>query len=498
MSLSPRGVGCEVGMARIALIIFTLLSMFLLNACGNNNLKAPANLDNNDSRKFRTGTSSAEGRIYVAPTLDAEGKPVYTAPKKVFENVRFDVNWDKQFVVISLELISSKADGVEIRTPLVYEGKFNTEGIAYIRPKSSTIKSLAGVRCVKWCNEVVADIRVRHEVKGVLISEEQHFVADSKAPDLATEGEDQDQPKEEIDPVSSGILAPGKPTTPATPAAPVEQRPAPKAPTPAAPTVPAGKVKPPVVTAPAEEEDLESEGEEEEAGIPVGLPSVITEEMLDAEGDIQLSQYQGTALFPINLGEKYPGVALGHVTRGTLVKGTDITTDGKKSVEKRIGFESYDRGDSRYYGSGLLHKTIEEAGKLYSKQFPGAFFKVNDTSKKSGGRISPHRSHQNGLEADISLTRLGNTFDYKKIWTLIKNFHQLGHLEIVFLNKVRIEEMCAYLKRSSERNYQEIFHTYMYPWSGHKTHMHVRLKCTNHNQGCLKSGYTASKYAVCK
>ncbi len=271
-----------------------------------------------------------------------------------------------------------------------------------------------------------------------------------------------------------------------------------------------------------QEKDPDETVEGEDPAAPAAVPFLITEEMLNRAGDdtMRLADFHGSELFPLDLGPKYKGKAQGFYSRycarkakngkclknayGALALGTDVAANLSSIVrntkdQQGIGFRSVVRGDRIFYGSGLLVKMIEEVGKLYDRTYPKEFFKVNDLSKETGGKVKGHATHQNGLDVDIGIPlKTSGGYDYKKMWTIVKSFVDFGYVEVIFLNQARIVALCNYLQKN-EKDYQETFKKF-YRESGHTTHMHVRLRCTPHND-CIESSlqnYTAAKFGVCK
>ncbi len=162
------------------------------------------------------------------------------------------------------------------------------------------------------------------------------------------------------------------------------------------------------------------------------------------------------------------------------------------------GVASVQREDSRYYGSGLLVKYLQEAGKKYDQKFPKSFFRINDTSQQFGGPIwslinkgrLAHASHQNGLEADILLAVKNKRFDTEKNWELVKILIELGYVHIIYVDKQRIQEFCNLARKikhdDGKSDFEKHYDTLrrLQHWDGHKTHLHLRLKCTPHNPSC--------------
>lgn len=506
--LFEKGYFFEVCMVRGILIVFAFVVGLVLSACGNNNMEKPANFDNSDAVKFKTGKSTGEGRAVVVKEYNEKDELVEKKQDQIFiDNPVFDINWgenenDVKEISVSGKIATYK-NGKETLEDVVFKGKFDAEGFAVLKPVNSNIISLAVARCIDLCETVVTDIMVKEEVNGKIQSKKQQIeFVDTQKSEIQQAPQ---QEKTEVIPETAGLLNSAKMTQKKT-----DSKNTPK--TSAATTTKetnAVKTSVPPSTEEEDEADLaESEFEMEEPGVPSAIPFLITDEMMDNRDkeNIQVTEFQEAGLFPIDLGGAYTGIAQGFYSRGSLAKGTSI-------AEKGDGFKSI-RNDNIYYGSGLLIKTIEETGKLFAKMFPNQLFEVNDLSRKGGGRVKPHASHQNGLDADILLPKLPNgEVDYAKAWTIVKSSVSLGYVDIIILEPAKIEAMCKYLKSSNEKDYSQAFskmyrdtavkkknkRTGKFYWKyGHTKHMHMRLKCTPHNKGCRGATYTQSKRGVCQ
>lgn len=486
-SLFPHSEERGVAMVRLALLIMSLLGVFLLNACGGNN---NSNIDARDAVLMQKGNFTAQAeRVYITE-VDESGKVRKKTQGNHFnpDNSNIQVDWDKKKVTFVTEVKDAKTNQNE---QVVLEGVFNDEGIAFLNPINDSGKkhnAFAGVRCKdNTCSKLTIDVGVDVQKNGKLEFAQEQMDVTNPNPLKIPEALEAPAQKVEIEPVGSGIKNTGDAKTP---------------------EVKEVKSAPVAIAPVAEEADDDEIIEMEEPGVPTILPSVLKPQMRNQQtGEIKLSDYSDSQLFPYNLGESYLGKSIGYYSKGSLAKGTDINTN--TSTKPLFGFLSIDRGDKVHFGSGLLVKTVEEAGKIYAKSVPGGKFEINDLSKQAGGPIYSgkknrrgkyklaHASHQNGLDADIRIPRNGSQYDYAKAWKIVKSFVQLGYVDAIFLNPIRMSGMCKYLKQSSEKNYSQIF-AKLYKETGHTSHMHVRLKCTNHNIGCQPATYTKSKYGVCK
>lgn len=72
------------------------------------------------------------------------------------------------------------------------------------------------------------------------------------------------------------------------------------------------------------------------------------------------------------------------------------------------------REGGRFYGTEELVRLIERSAARVAQRLPGARLSVGELSAQRGGRVSGHRSHQNGRDVDISfymVDRDGRPYD---------------------------------------------------------------------------------------
>ncbi len=184
--------------------------------------------------------------------------------------------------------------------------------------------------------------------------------------------------------------------------------------------------------------------------------------------------------------------------RGHITNATQLTTNLGDSVANSGRRHSQ-------YGSGLLTKTLEFTTREFSRLHPGVPVCINDLSRDSGGRLSGHGSHQNGLDVDISFPSTGSdcqrspftnwrTLDgpddsfRQKNWDLLKLLISTERVNILFVDRAFAEALCRHAKKPStnttkaERN--KIFKKLKH-WDGHTKHYHVRMTCNTQNEGCI-------------
>jgi murein endopeptidase len=130
---------------------------------------------------------------------------------------------------------------------------------------------------------------------------------------------------------------------------------------------------------------------------------------------------------------------------------------------------------------------------------------IGSISRRKGGKMAPHRSHQSGRDIDIRLPLrpgLGKTkeptadeIDWYATWAMIEAFARTEQAEVVFLNEAhhgRLYEAARAMGVARERVHELL----RWPkWrgdadplvqhaDGHNAHLHVRVRCGSDEPKC--------------
>lgn len=116
---------------------------------------------------------------------------------------------------------------------------------------------------------------------------------------------------------------------------------------------------------------------------------------------------------------------------------------------------------------------------------------VGDISRKKGGPLRKHKSHQEGRDVDIGVVwresdsdPKGKSLDVSRTWSLVRSFAETEGVRVIFID-YRLQKQLyehalasgveqAWLDRIFEypRNDGEAV---LYHWPGHSRHFHVRF-----------------------
>lgn len=184
--------------------------------------------------------------------------------------------------------------------------------------------------------------------------------------------------------------------------------------------------------------------------------------------------------------------------------------------------------DGRAYGNGFSVEFMEQSTRQFTMANPECgTFVFNQISKANGGFLSGHKTHYNGLDYDISffgnpgthyahdvrvkqrnsrtgrmrtvtIGKLGpaRNFPYGCFLKYTKfmydqKFKNVGGkvegtelVDLIWVNQAIQDDVCQYVKTNNLKSQYGEALSLIYPWSGHTSHFHVRLRCSPKHNGC--------------
>jgi hypothetical protein len=123
---------------------------------------------------------------------------------------------------------------------------------------------------------------------------------------------------------------------------------------------------------------------------------------------------------------------------------------------------------SRRYGTAKTIQALQAVGAAWQRAHPsGPRIGIGDISLQGGGYMSPHVSHQKGIDADIRLI----TNNGKEQPTTINSSNYSRALTQELVNKIRANGVAAvYMILFNDKQVSGVK-----PWKGHDNHLHVRF-----------------------
>jgi LysM repeat protein len=153
------------------------------------------------------------------------------------------------------------------------------------------------------------------------------------------------------------------------------------------------------------------------------------------------------------------------------------------------------------YGTASTIKLISKAIDAYHRRANGGpAVRVGDISKRGGGKLKGHVSHQRGVDVDVGLVHKGakkdelrffaankKNLDVRRTWLLLHAFLRTEQVRYIFLDYRLQKLLYQYAKKHgvSESKLDEYFqyprgigrnHGIIRHWKGHRDHIHVRFR----------------------
>jgi murein endopeptidase len=206
-----------------------------------------------------------------------------------------------------------------------------------------------------------------------------------------------------------------------------------------------------------------------------------------AEPPLAATPRAATGLGPLDLARlvhdhpaELGSATIGSPTRGALWGGVHLEpSDGIQPV-------------GNTWGTEVTVRSLERAVRQVQRCHPGsAKLFIGDISKKGGGHLAPHKSHQSGIDADVGyyyttgpawfVVATAQNLDRERTWALLQALLDGGNVEYLFMDRsvqALLREHAAAmgaprddLFASDENKEAVIRHAH-----GHTTHFHVRFR----------------------
>jgi penicillin-insensitive murein endopeptidase len=205
------------------------------------------------------------------------------------------------------------------------------------------------------------------------------------------------------------------------------------------------------------------------------------------------------------------GMSIGSPTTGKLVGGAQI------SESPYLRIVPFYKGSDARWGLESLVGLIDRSAQRVRKQFPDAVLSVGHLSKKGGGEIDRHASHESGRDADIGFyienqsgkpiysdhfvaflgdgtapSWPGARFDDARNWALVASLVGDGraHITHIFVAQPMRARLLQYAERiGAPQNIRVRAAELMAQPKGslpHDDHFHVRIGCPSGMDQCIE------------
>lgn len=203
-----------------------------------------------------------------------------------------------------------------------------------------------------------------------------------------------------------------------------------------------------------------------------------------------------------------PAKSVGHPNHGRLEGGAALDTS-----LPYIRVVPATASDDARWGLPVFIRLIERAARGVARRYPGSILDVGDISRKNGGDLGGHHSHESGRDADIGFYAIdvrgkqvrapgfirfdaslastnvpGARFDIARNWLLVQ--HMLtdpgARVSHIFIAEPLRQSLLAYARSRgvSRALWNRAAIAMMQPTNSlpHDNHMHVRISCPRSTQ----------------
>lgn len=234
-----------------------------------------------------------------------------------------------------------------------------------------------------------------------------------------------------------------------------------------------------------------------EVAVPPTVPTPTPERILSPE----LKQTPNGEVRPINQ-------AIGFPDEGMLRNATSVLTR-QQALNSKAFFEVVAPHRKKHFSTYELAELITRAGEQINKQHSKVLY-LSNLSAAGGGKLGPHASHQNGLDADLAyptdlpdlkfplVVRMNSNEYFPKNYSIQKTYDLIKfmflqtdiHVDRIFVDEKIRQDLCKYaLSQNDDLDmFENIQHV-----SGHGDHLHLRIKCSKSDPGCRSRIYKKMK-----
>jgi len=197
--------------------------------------------------------------------------------------------------------------------------------------------------------------------------------------------------------------------------------------------------------------------------------------------------------------------SIGRPNGGSLIGGVNLDCDGDDQGSGWI----ISAQRVNMYGTPETVRAIRTAAKAYRNYFTSRRSRyvplaIGNLSRREGGSLPPHASHQSGRDVDIGIIRVaGNTpghfkdasassMDDLRTWVMLKSFLDTGEVQFMFIHRNLAAQLRAYVERiyATDRRkrdrYVGFFDNGVVQGDGeHSSHVHIRFRCPATDRRCI-------------
>lgn len=205
--------------------------------------------------------------------------------------------------------------------------------------------------------------------------------------------------------------------------------------------------------------------------------------------------------------------AIGSVNAGRLQNGINLFDIQQKN--SAVGFKLIRPERKTYFATNELAWLLQQMGTMTRQELSPQVLSIGDTSRESGGSLGRHKSHQNGLDADVAFYFNSSKFQGEFIsavaggkphaswmvepqWKLFKFIVNTKLVDRIFIHKTLKNALCQLaikqgeLRKGDTSTLAAETLRRLIPEPAHDNHFHLRVKCSSAQVRCRQMAEPAT------
>lgn len=208
---------------------------------------------------------------------------------------------------------------------------------------------------------------------------------------------------------------------------------------------------------------------------------------------------------PTSVPTNFVSQAIGPVNNGRLQKAANMLAYEQK--HEPAGFHIIRPQRKTHFATNELAYVILKMAQLTKTEIPGYEVAVGDLSREAGGRLGSHKSHQNGLDADVAYYFNNKSFQgyfasavavdkphanwmMEVQWKLFKEVVSTQLIDRIFIHNTLKKALCTHaiqkgeLVKGDTQSLAAQTLRRLISEPAHNNHFHLRVKCSKAQVRC--------------
>jgi penicillin-insensitive murein endopeptidase len=216
--------------------------------------------------------------------------------------------------------------------------------------------------------------------------------------------------------------------------------------------------------------------------------------------NLDIQQTLDGELRPVNQATGFPDA-------GSLRNSTSVLQH-QQALNSKAFFEVVSPSKNKHFATYEMAEIIARIGDTHNRQYEKKIY-VSNFSAVGGGKLSPHASHQNGLDVDIGyptdlanikfplVVRMATGEYFSKNYSIDKTYNLFKYLfsqkdipvDRIFVDQKIRTSLCNFaiakneFKSDAREVVKEMFENIQHV-TGHGDHFHLRIKCSKYDPAC--------------